>query len=74
VIKEGNICVNTHCKFRRQKLIKKEAEKVLKHRNLTIEIQCLWNVKTGVITIITGATGTISKSLKRIREQHIDSA
>jgi hypothetical protein len=26
-------------------LIKKEAEKILKYKNLTIEIQCMWNIK-----------------------------
>ena len=41
-------------------VIQKEAEKILKYKDLTIEIQRMWNVKTGVII---GATGTISKSL-----------
>jgi hypothetical protein len=43
-------------------VIKKEAEKILKYKDLTIEIQRMWNVKTRVIPIIIGATGTISKS------------
>jgi hypothetical protein len=43
-------------------VIRKEAEKILKHKDLTIEIQCMWNVKTRVIPVITGATGTICKS------------
>jgi hypothetical protein len=38
----------------------KEAEKILKYEDLTIEIQRTWNVKTEVIPIIIGATGTIS--------------
>jgi hypothetical protein len=42
-------------------VIKKEAEKVLKYKDLTIEIQLMWNVKTKVIPVIIGATGTISK-------------
>ena len=42
-------------------VIKKEAEKILKYKDLTIEIQCMWNVKTTVIPVIIGATGTISK-------------
>ena len=43
-------------------VIKKEAEKIPKYKDLTIEIQCMWNVKTKVIPVIIGATGTISKS------------
>jgi hypothetical protein len=46
-------------------LIKKEAEKILKYKDLTIEIQRMWNVKTKVIPVIIGATGTIPKSLKK---------
>jgi hypothetical protein len=42
-------------------VIKKEAEKILKNKELTIEIQRMWNVKTYVILIIIGATGTILK-------------
>jgi hypothetical protein len=30
-------------------VIKKEAEKFLKYKDLTIEIQSMWNVKTKVI-------------------------
>jgi hypothetical protein len=46
-------------------VIKKEAEKILKYKDLTTEIQCMWNVKARVIPIITGATGTISKSFRK---------
>jgi len=42
-------------------VIKKEAEKILKYKELTTEIQRMWNVKTRVIPVIIGATGTISK-------------
>jgi len=45
-------------------VIKKEAEKILKYKYLTIEIQRMWNVKTKVIPVIIGATGTISKSFR----------
>jgi hypothetical protein len=41
--------------------IQKVAEKILKYKDLTIEIQCMWNVKTRVIPVIIGARGTISK-------------
>jgi len=46
-------------------VIKKEAEKILKYKDLTIEIQRMWNVKTKVIQVIRGATGTISKSFRK---------
>jgi len=46
-------------------VIKKEAEKFLKYKDLTIEVQRMWNVKTKVIPVIIGATGTISKSFRK---------
>jgi len=46
-------------------VIKKEAEKILKYKHLTIEIQRMWNVKTKVIPVIIGATGTVSKSFRK---------
>ena len=46
-------------------VIKREAEKILKYKDLTIEIQHVWNVKTKVIPVIIGATGTISKSFRK---------
>jgi hypothetical protein len=46
-------------------MIKKEAEKILKYKDLTIEIQRMRNVKARVIPVIIGATGTISKSLRK---------
>ena len=46
-------------------VIKKEAEKILKYKDLTIEIQRMWNVKTKVIPVIIGVTGTISKSFRK---------
>jgi len=46
-------------------VIKKEAEKILKYKNLTIEIQRMCNVKTKVIPVIIDATGTISNSFRR---------
>jgi hypothetical protein len=38
--------------------MKKEAEKILKYKDLIIEIQRTWNVKTKVTPIIIRATGT----------------
>ena len=45
-------------------VIKKEAEKILKYKDLIIGIQHLWNVKAQVILVITGVTGSISNSLR----------
>ena len=44
-------------------MIKKEAEKILKYKDITIEIQRMSNVTSKVIPVITGAAGTISESL-----------
>jgi hypothetical protein len=46
-------------------VIKKEAEKILNYKNLTIKIQCMWNVKTRVIPVIIGATVNISISFRK---------
>jgi len=45
--------------------LQKEAEKILKYKDLTIEIQHMWNVKTKVIPVIIGTTGTISKPFRK---------
>ena len=54
--------VNRRCNLRRQKCDYKEADKILKYKDLTIEIQRTWNVKTKVMPVIIEATGTISNS------------
>ena len=36
-------------------VIKREAEKILKYKDLPTELQRMWNVKTEVIPVITGA-------------------
>jgi hypothetical protein len=46
-------------------VIKKEAKKILKYKDLIIEIHCMWNVKTKVMPVIIGATGTISKTFRK---------
>jgi len=45
--------------------LKKEAEKILKYKLLTIEMQRMWSVKPKMIPVMTGATGNVSKSLKQ---------
>ena len=46
-------------------MIEKEADRILKYKYLTTEIQGLWNVKTKVIPEITRATVTISKLFRK---------
>jgi len=46
-------------------VFKKEAENILKYKDLIIEIQHLWNEKVKMITVTIGVTGTISKSFRQ---------
>jgi len=46
-------------------VIKKEAKNILKSKDLTIEIQRMWKLKTRAIPVIIGATGIISKSFRK---------
>jgi hypothetical protein len=49
-------------------ILQKEAEKKLKYKNLSIEIQRMWNIKCFIIPVIIGATGIVSKSLQKYQE------
>jgi len=42
-----------------------ETEKILKYKDLTIEIQRMCNVKTKMIPVTIGATGTIPESFRK---------
>jgi len=58
--------------------VEKEAEKKLKCKSLCIEIQRMWNLKCTIIPVIDGATGIVTRNLKKnleaITEKHsIDS-
>jgi hypothetical protein len=46
-------------------VIQKEAEQILKYKDLTIEIQRMLNVKTTVMPVIIRATRIISKSFRK---------
>jgi hypothetical protein len=51
--------------YRDRNVIKRDDVKILKYKDLKTEIQHMWKVKTKVVPVILGATGTIS-----IPEQH----
>jgi hypothetical protein len=46
-------------------VVQKEAEKKLKFKNLGIEIQRKWNLKCTIIPVVIGATGTVTKGLRK---------
>ena len=45
--------------------VQKEAEKKLKYKSLCIKIQRMWNLKCTIIPAIIGATGIVTRSLKK---------
>jgi len=48
--KKRNMHVNICCNLGYRNVIRKEAEKILKYEDLTIEMEGMWIVKTKVIT------------------------
>jgi hypothetical protein len=48
-----------------RKVVQKEVEKNLKYKSLGIDIQRMWNLKIMIIPVIIGATGIVTKSLRK---------
>jgi hypothetical protein len=46
-------------------VVQKEAEKTLQYKSLCIEIQRMWNLKCTIIPVIIGATGIVTRSLRK---------
>jgi hypothetical protein len=46
-------------------VVQKEAENKLKYNSLGTEIQRMWNLKCKIIPVTTGATGIVTKSLRK---------
>jgi len=42
-----------------------KAEKKLKYKRLCIEMQLMWNLKCTIVPVIIGATGIVTKSLRK---------
>jgi len=45
--------------------VQKEAEKKLKYKSLCIEINRMWNLKCTIVPVIIGATGIVTRCLKK---------
>jgi hypothetical protein len=45
--------------------VQKEAEKKLKYKRLYIKIQRMWTLKCTIIPIVIGATGLVTRSLRK---------
>jgi len=46
-------------------VVHKEAEKKLKYKSLCIEMQRMWNLKCTIVPVIIGATGIVTRSLRK---------
>jgi len=46
-------------------VVQKEAEMKLKYKSLCIEMKRMWNLKGTIIPVINGATGIVTRSLKK---------
>ena len=46
-------------------MLKKETENTLKYKDLQIEISRMWNIKTKVVAVVVGASGTMSYNFNK---------
>ena len=46
-------------------IVQKESEKKLKYKSLCIEVQRMWNLKCTIVPVIIGATGIVTRSLRK---------
>ena len=53
------------CGNTRRNVVQKVAEKKLKYKSLCIEIQRMWNLKCTIVLVIIGATGIVTRSLRK---------
>jgi hypothetical protein len=58
---EDKICLLIDVAIPSDRNVIQKSEKKLKYKNLSIEIQRMWNMKCFVIPVIIGATGIVTK-------------
>jgi hypothetical protein len=46
-------------------VVRKETEKKLKYKSLCVEIRRMWNLKCTIVPVIAGATGIVTRSLRK---------
>ena len=64
--KKGRTCTLTDVAIPEDRnVVQKEAEKKLKYKSSCIEIQGMWNLKCTIIPVITGATGIVTRNLRK---------
>ena len=49
-------------------VVQKEAGKKLKYKSLCMEMQRIWNLKCTIVPVIIGATGIVTRSLRKNME------
>jgi hypothetical protein len=61
---KDKICLLTDAAIPSDRNVIKESEKKLKHKNSSIEIQRMWNMKCFATPVIIEATGIVTRGLK----------
>jgi hypothetical protein len=64
IIKKGTCILIDVAISEGKTVIKKEAENILKYKDVTVEIQHMWHVKTKRIPVIMGATVGLTVPVK----------
>jgi hypothetical protein len=62
---KDKICLLIDVAIPSDRNVMQESEKKLIYKTLSIEIHLMWNMKYFVIPVITGATGIVTKGLKK---------
>jgi 3-deoxy-D-manno-octulosonic acid (KDO) 8-phosphate synthase len=61
----GKLLYNNNNNNNNNNVVQKEGEKKLKYKSLCIEMQRMWNLKCTIIPVIIGATGIVTKNLRK---------